>query len=61
MGPIVEDDRRVEGAWHSWGPHWRAHWWLVIARSHGLSFATLCDMIAPAISLGHAFGRLAIS
>ncbi len=30
--------------------------WL-FARSHGLSFATLCDMIAPAISLGHAFGR----
>jgi len=30
-------------------------WWF--ARMHGLPFATLCDMVAPAISLGHAFGR----
>ena len=30
-------------------------WWF--ARSHGMPFATLCDMVAPAISLGHAFGR----
>ena len=30
--------------------------WL-FARSSGLPFLTLCDMAAPAISLGHAFGR----
>jgi phosphatidylglycerol---prolipoprotein diacylglyceryl transferase len=30
--------------------------WL-FARSSGLSFLTLCDIVAPAMSLGHAFGR----
>lgn len=30
--------------------------WL-FARSSRLPFATLCDMVAPASSLGHAFGR----
>jgi len=30
--------------------------WL-FARMHGMPLATLCDMAAPAISLGHAFGR----
>ena len=30
-------------------------WWF--AHTYGLPFATLCDMAAPAISLGHAFGR----
>jgi len=30
--------------------------WL-FARMQGLPLATLCDMAAPAVSLGHAFGR----
>jgi phosphatidylglycerol---prolipoprotein diacylglyceryl transferase len=30
--------------------------WL-FARMHGLPFAILCDMMSPAVSLGHAFGR----
>jgi phosphatidylglycerol:prolipoprotein diacylglycerol transferase len=30
-------------------------WWF--AHSSALSFLTLCDMLAPAVSLGHAFGR----
>ena len=30
-------------------------WWF--ARSSGLPYLTLCDLAAPAISLGHAFGR----
>ncbi len=30
-------------------------WWF--ARATGLSLGTLCDMLAPAASLGHAFGR----
>jgi phosphatidylglycerol---prolipoprotein diacylglyceryl transferase len=30
-------------------------WWF--ARMHEMPFATLCDMAAPSISLGHAFGR----
>lgn len=30
-------------------------WWF--ARSSGLPFLTLCDLVAPAMSLGHAFGR----
>jgi phosphatidylglycerol:prolipoprotein diacylglycerol transferase len=30
-------------------------WWF--ARSVGLPYLTLCDMAAPAVSLGHAFGR----
>ena len=30
--------------------------WL-FARAYGLPFATICDMVAPAVSLGHAFGR----
>jgi phosphatidylglycerol:prolipoprotein diacylglycerol transferase len=30
--------------------------WL-FSRTHGLPYLTLCDMAAPAISLGHAFGR----
>ena len=30
--------------------------WL-FARMHGMPLATLCDMAAPAVSLGHAFGR----
>jgi phosphatidylglycerol:prolipoprotein diacylglycerol transferase len=30
-------------------------WWF--ARSSGLPYLTLCDLVAPAISLGHAFGR----
>ncbi|MGE3540818.1 MAG: prolipoprotein diacylglyceryl transferase [Candidatus Tectimicrobiota bacterium] len=30
--------------------------WL-FARASGIRFTTLCDMAAPAVSLGHAFGR----
>jgi phosphatidylglycerol---prolipoprotein diacylglyceryl transferase len=30
-------------------------WWY--ARAAGLPYLTLCDMAAPAVSLGHAFGR----
>ncbi len=30
-------------------------WWY--ARSHGMSFMMLCDMVVPTVSLGHAFGR----
>ncbi len=30
--------------------------WL-FARAHGLHLSTLCDMTAPVVSLGHAFGR----
>ena len=30
-------------------------WWFT--RTSGIPFLTLCDMIVPALSLGHAFGR----
>lgn len=30
---------------------------LLFARTHDIPFLTLCDMAAPALSLGHAFGR----